>query len=222
MTLVKSILTNILTALYHLFWFAVILSVFILFFYLYAYKPDNAGKGMKQVCIAWILNFKQSPFFRRLFCLVFFTVMILFQTLLNRNLWANPLSNVMGGWWIWKKAADGTVTLTTECFENIALMMPFTICLMWTAKEKLILKKRDGQVRNKIWFGSIIWVCGKTAFLFSISIEFLQLFLRLGTFQLSDICYNILGGVLGGIIYWIGWKLKCELPKKSPRNKFQV
>ena len=92
MTLVKSILTNILTALYHPFWFAVILSVFILFFYLYAYKPDNAGKGMKQVCIAWILNFKQSPFFRRLFCLVFFTVMILFQTLLNRNLWANPPS----------------------------------------------------------------------------------------------------------------------------------
>lgn len=220
MTLVKSILTNILTALYHPFWFAVILSVFILFFYLYAYKPDNAGKGMKQVCIAWILNFKQSSFFRRLFCLVFFTVMILFQTLLNRNLWANPLSNVMGGWWIWKKAADGTVTLTTECFENIALMMPFTICLMWTVKEKVILKKRDEQVINKIWFGSIIWACGKTAFLFSVSIEFLQLFLRLGTFQLSDICYNTLGGVIGGIIYWIGWKLKCELPKKSPRNKF--
>lgn len=66
------------------------------------------------------------------------------------------------------------------------------------------------------------WACGKTAFLFSVSIEFLQLFLRLGTFQLSDICYNTLGGVLGGIIYWIGWKLKCELPKKSALNKFQV
>lgn len=111
-----------------------------------------------------------------------------------------------------EKAADGTVTLTTECFENIALMMPFTICLMWTAK-KGHPEKRDGQIRNKIWFGSIIWACGKTAFLFSVSIEFLQLFLRLGTFQLSDICYNTLGGVLGGIIYWIGWKLKCELPK---------
>lgn len=54
MTLVKSILTNILTALYHPFWFAVILSVFILFFYLYAYKPDNAGKGMKQVYALFI------------------------------------------------------------------------------------------------------------------------------------------------------------------------
>lgn len=56
----------------------------------------------------------------QLFCLVFFTVMILFRTLLNRNMWMNPLSDVMGGWWIWSTQADGTVTLTTECFENIA------------------------------------------------------------------------------------------------------
>lgn len=61
--------------------------------------------------------------FRKLFCLVFFTVMILFRTLLNRNMWMNPLSDVMGGWWIWEKRSDGTVTLTTECFENIALML---------------------------------------------------------------------------------------------------
>lgn len=32
----------------------------------------------------------------------------------------------------------------------------------------------------------------KAAFLFSLTIEFLQLFLRLGTFQLSDLCYNTL------------------------------
>ena len=35
-------------------------------------------------------------------------------------MWMNPLSDVMGGWWIWEKQSDGTVTLTTECFENIA------------------------------------------------------------------------------------------------------
>lgn len=208
MELLKSIVTNILTALYQPFWFSVLLSVFILFFYLYAYKPDYAGKGMKRACLAWILSFKNSSYFRRLFCLVFFTVMILFRTLLNRNLWANPLSNVMGGWWIWKTAGDGTVTMTTECFENIIMMMPFTTLLMWTAKEKLILKKREEQIIGRIWFGSIVWTSGKTAFLFSVSIEFLQLFLRLGTFQLADICYNTLGGAIGGIIYWMGWKLK--------------
>ena len=43
---------------------------------------------------------------------------------------------------------------------------------------------------------------GKIAFIFSISIEMLQLLLRLGTFQLSDIFYNTVGGVLGGLIYY--------------------
>ena len=33
--------------------------------------------------------------------------------------------------------------------------------------------------------------------------DFLQLFLRLGTFQLSDLCYNTLGGAIGGVLYWI-------------------
>lgn len=45
-------------------------------------------------------------------------------------------------------------------------------------------------------------------FLFSLTIEFLQLFLRLGTFQLSDLCYNTLGGAIGGVLYWMGWKVK--------------
>ena len=39
------------------------------------------------------------------------------------------------------------------------------------------------------------------AFIFSISIEMLQLLMRLGTFQLSDIFYNTVGGMLGGLMY---------------------
>ena len=55
---------------------------------------------------------------------------------------------------------------------------------------------------------SILWYSIKAAFLFSLTIEFLQLFLRLGTFQLSDLCYNTLGGAIGGVLYWMGWKVK--------------
>lgn len=109
--------------------------------------------------------------------------------------------HIMGGWWIWNAQADGTVTLTTECFENIALMMPFTFLLMWTAKEKLLKGRR-------ICFTSIFWYSTKVTFLFSLTIEFLQLFLRLGTFQLSDLCYNTLGGAIGGVLYWVSWKVK--------------
>ncbi len=48
-------------------------------------------------------------------------------------------------------------------------------------------------VLNSIW--------RKIAFYFSAIIEFLQLFLRLGTFQISDFVYNTLGGILGVILY---------------------
>ena len=116
-------------------------------------------------------------------------------------MWMNPLSNVMGGWWIWSTQADGTVTLTTECFENIVLMLPFTFLLMWTAKEKFLKEKG-----RQICFTSILWYSTKATFLFSLTIEFLQLFLRLGTFQLSDLCYNTLGGAIGGVLYWMEGK----------------
>lgn len=147
--LLKKIITNVLTALYQPFWFAVILTVFLLFFYLYAYKPIDTGKGIRAAFRAWWQEFRTLLFFRKLFLLTFFTVMILFQTLINRNMWINPLSDIMGGWWIWHTAADGTVTLTTECFENIALMLPFTALLLWTVAEKIFYGR-------KITFGRLV------------------------------------------------------------------
>ncbi|MFR4684965.1 MAG: VanZ family protein [Anaerobutyricum hallii] len=55
-----------------------------------------------------------------------------------------------------------------------------------------------------------MWQSGKIAFIFSISIEMLQLLLRLGTFQLSDIFYNTVGGMIGGLMYCAVMKVrKC-------------
>lgn len=202
MLIIKSIITNMLTALYQPFWFAVMLTVFITFFYLYAYNPLDTGKGIKAAIRAWFHYFKTSSFFRCFFFLIFYTVMILIRTLLYRSIWLNPLQDVMGGWWIWKtNSSTGEITLTTECFENIALMLPFTILLLWTAKEKIL---------KRVSVGCVLWASTKISFLFSLSIEMAQLFLRLGTFQLSDLFFNTLGGFLGGLIYWIGWKVKSQ------------
>lgn len=44
-------------------------------------------------------------------------------------------------------------------------------------------------------------------------IEMLQLLLRLGTFQVSDIVYNTLGGMLGGLCYIVGKKVHERLSK---------
>ena len=45
--ILQTIISNILTALYQPFWYAVLASVLLCFLYLYAYYPVNTGKGLK-------------------------------------------------------------------------------------------------------------------------------------------------------------------------------
>ena len=175
------------------------LSFLAMFFYLYAYEPIHAGKGWKNAMVTWYQKFRESVFFRKLFFLAFVTSLILFRTLLNRQLWMNPLSDVMGGWGIWE-TVNGEQKLTTECIENVIMMVPFSAVVMGTF---------EGKIGNSL--KKILWQSGKIAFCFSVSIEMLQLLLRLGTFQLSDIFYNTVGGVLSGLLYCVAMKARKRL-----------
>ena len=197
--ILSKILINILTAFYESFGFSILLSFLAMFFYLYACVPVDAGKGWKGAIVTWYKEFKESVFFRKLFLLAFVTSLILFRTLLNRNLWMNPLSKVMGGWGIWE-TVNGEQRLTTECIENVIMMVPFSAVVMWTFQ-----KKAGNSWKN------IVWQSGMVAFIFSIVIEVLQLLLRLGTFQLSDIFYNTVGGVVGGVCYWGVMRVRKKL-----------
>lgn len=138
--IIANITANVLTALYQPFWFSVALSVLTLFFYLFAYHNETGGRGLKAAFSVWWKYFREDLFFRKLFFLTFYTTMILFRTLLNRDMWMNPLSDVFGNWWIWKYAEDGSRQLTTECIENLMLFIPFTILLFWTAGKKILKK----------------------------------------------------------------------------------
>ena len=95
----------------------------------------------------------------------------------------------MGGWGIWE-TVNGERKLTTERIENVIMMVPFSLVMMWMfdAKRK------------------VVWQSGKIAFVFSVIIEMLRLLLRLGTSQLADIFYNTVGWVIGGLID----RLRCE------------
>ena len=197
--ILSKILINILTAFYESFGFSILLSFLAMFFYLYACVPADAGKGWKSAIVTWYKEFKERVFFRKLFLLAFVTSLILFRTLLNRNLWMNPLSKVMGGWGIWE-TVNGEQKLTTECIENVIMMVPFSAVVMWTFQ-----KKAGNGWKN------IVWQSGRVAFIFSIVIEVLQLLLRLGTFQLSDIFYNTAGGVVGGVCYWGVMRVRKKL-----------
>ncbi|MDO4962031.1 MAG: VanZ family protein [Eubacteriales bacterium] len=203
MEIITSIIKNILVALYQPFWFAVILSVF--FMFLWKKYPD-----VKSAAKEWAGWFKSDPSFRRMFLLVFYTVMILFRTLLNRQIWANPVSNVIGLWGLYKES-NGEMVLTTEVPENLALFIPFTVLLLWCYKERFFTTK-DGALRISLIRS--LWLSFKITFIFSFCIEFLQLFLRLGTWQLSDLFFNTLGGGIGGFIYWAGYHI-CHFMNKD-------
>lgn len=187
--ILRRIISNVLEALYQPFGFAVVLAILFMFMYLYVMEH-----GWKTAVMNWIYSFKKEANFRKVLFLAFYTAMILFRTLLGRYI-LNPLANVIGIWGIYNENGE----LTTEVIENLFLFIPFAILLLWCFSEKI------AGTLMKAW--TVMWKTAATIFVFSLTIEFLQLFMRLGTFQLSDLFYNTLGGLIGGFIYWCGYKL---------------
>lgn len=189
---------NVLLALYQPFWAAVLLAFFFMFLYLYVkeheWKKNNIIRNM---LVTWWRAFKSSGCFRRTFLLAFYTAMILLRTVLNREICFDPLGKIFGGWGLYE---DGQ--FTTESIENVMLFIPFSILLLWGFHQELLGKN------EKVKFGKIVWQVTKITVAISFIIEFMQLLFHLGTFQISDLTYNTLGGAVGGIIYYIGCKFK--------------
>ena len=90
---------------------------------------------------------------------------------------------------------------TTESIENFILFVPFSSLLLWAFQKELLGESK------RIWFGKTVWQVTKIVAVFSFMIEFAQLLFHLGTFQISDLTYNTLGGAVGGVIYCIGYKI---------------
>lgn len=186
---ISSVTENVLMALYQPFWFALAMSVMTMFVYLFATDQSSAGHGIIESIRVWFRYFKAVKRFSLLFYFVFYSSLILFRTLINRNMWLNPLSNIMGGWSMYTiDTTTGDVKLTTEGIENIILFLQFSFFLIW-------LKAKTKSTKYILWFGV------KYVFIASLFIELLQVFLRVGSFQFSDLFYNTIGGFLGGILF---------------------
>ena len=174
----SSIIYWVLTYLYEAVGFSLLISFLFMFFY-----KSVLSKGMKETLKEWGASFKTEPQFKKIFFIALYTALILNRTLLNREIWLNPLSDVMGGWWIYN--SEGRIT--GECLSN------------FIGEDVLLIRT--------------LWESTKIVFIFSFTIEMLQLFLRLGTWQLSDLFYNTLGGFIGGLIYWIAYRIKHKVSK---------
>lgn len=186
----EGIVKNILVSIYQYF-FASVISAF-LFSFVYR---EVSKKGMKQTIQEWINEFKNNHVFRLVFLFSFYFAMLLYRTLICRSLWTNPVENVLGIWGLHRQ--DGT--LYTENIENLILFVPMTFLYLEMKKKQLVSRSQRGMVKSV-----------RLAFVVSFSIECIQLFFKLGTWQLSDIFFNSLGGALGALLWqikdkWCRW-----------------
>ena len=134
---------------------------------------------------------------RNVFIIAFVIAMLLYETLLCRISFKNPFNDVWGNWGFHNK--DGT--FSSGNIQNIFLFILPVFVLLMLFNKRIFANKKET-------FWSIIKVSFIVSFTASLSIELIQMFLFLGMFQLSDLCYNTLGGVIGGIIYYIIYKIK--------------
>ena len=167
-----------------------------LFMYLRLYlrPPAQADGSLRGALRDWGAAFRSDAQFRRMFLLVFYTALVLYITVAGRSYEPAPLSRVMGDWWFETEESTGAVSC--RWLLNICMLMPFSFLLV-------LLRGREKSLPAALWLGV------KAACLFSLLIECAQLLLHTGTFQVSDLCYNTLGGLAGALFARL-------LPKKEP------
>lgn len=187
MMLVSKIIKSVLMSLYSNLGVSLVMA----FLYMFLYR-ENKKKHIVEIFKEWRNEFIRSGDFRVNFFFALYVALILTRTLLCREIWSNPVSNVIGIWSMYD--ADGN--LYTENIENFLLFLPFTILSLWKRKGSPF-KEKGLSIRTVLLDATLL------AFAFSSGIEFAQLFFKLGTWQLSDMFFNTLGGACGGLVFLV-------------------
>ncbi len=198
MAFLVQIITDTLQTLYEIFGISLLTAILFMFAYLYC-KEHGVKEGIRQ----WIRKLREDPDFRKMLLFAFYTAMILCKTLFCRKIWNQPFKNVLGTWGFYE---DGK--LYTENIENIILFLPFIALMMWACQD-ILWKKREMNAKNYFLMAFIISLAS------SLFIEFMQLFLKVGAFQLSDLFFNTAGGMAGAVLYWIYYRRKREMRMKK-------
>lgn len=194
MEFIGNIIKSVCLALYQSFNASIVLAVLFMFVYIFA-----RDYGIKEAVTLWVKNFKEDKKFVRVFLLAFYVAMMLFRTVLARSYWSSPLMNVLGVWGL----HDANGNIYTENIENLMLFAPFGFLLLWAFRDRLF-RKAEFTFKNLV-LGMLV-----ISSVFSVIIEVCQLMFKLGTVQVSDVFFNTLGGVIGGIIYYLIYRKKKE------------
>lgn len=136
--------------------------------------------------------------------------LLLFAIILNSTLISrigvyhidNPLENLWTGWNPFSE--DFSVIWNTIVFMPLGLIF-------------YLYKKNVKGI--KIHSKACIWMSAISAFAKSLFIETTQLIFKIGTFQISDLFYNTLGGLLGALIFVAIRKLRRKIKYINPSKK---
>ncbi len=177
--LIKTLLRNIVPS--------SICAVFIMFFIM-----QLKNTNVKTLAKRWINSFKKSRIFRWQFLFFTYFYMLLYKTLFSRTFTSqDPLKKIMEGWTV-QKNSNGNYDF--ECVENIILFIPYMFLFFKAFYSYSRRHKTVDLVVNAFLL----------SFFSSLIIEIIQLIFKIGTFQIADLTYNTLGGVIG-VILFIGY-----------------
>ena len=139
----------------------------------YLFIRDNDKGQIKNKLISVI----KQPW---LIMFLFYLSFILISTLFTR--WPRiPYNSVFNHFGLYDENG-----LNTECIENTLLFIPYTFLFLQAMKP------------YRTWKSSMILALSTTTF-----VELSQLIFWLGEFQLSDLVHNMIGGVIGCVLWHI-------------------
>ena len=139
--------------------------------------------------VRYILAFLKSKKYRSVFIFAVYISLMLSRTILFRPLIENSFAELTIGWDL--RSEDGEPY--TSGLENVVLFIPYTFLAIRTGR---IWKGRTEESFIGILKDSFIMSA-----VFSVSIEVFQAIFCVGLLQLSDLCFNISGGIAGGVLY---------------------
>lgn len=134
---------------------------------------------------------KNKLHYIKAFAVMFYFSELFYTTILHRiGIKTEPLADVFNEWSIYD--GETIMYINPKPILNILLFLPICFAVFYILKSFF----------NKTFSNKKIILLTLIISLFtSLAIELIQLIFCIGTFQLSDLVYNTLGGLLGAIIY---------------------
>lgn len=154
----------------------------------------------------WWHTFRRNRQFRCRFFFLFSVFGILGITFLARRIWYTPWENVIGNF----QLVSSGGRINEDSLNNILLFIPFSILLSASSFGTI---ERYTCKKGRLSYGRTLLCAMLISFLFSFSIECAQNIFWLGAFQLADLFFNTLGGLVGGCCYCAEKKMKSWFRK---------